>query len=285
MQNSFITNNIISQSYKNKSIYNILYKKHGSLVDKILESFSSINIIDEKYEDKYLVNYDLFLSCDPLDHIGYNIKYRDLHIKNAVYIVNDYPKILKKEDRFLLKNQLSNTFKIILSEEIRANWDLFNSSILIPGIPKIIIDKKPIKDILFLNLDNNNSINNIYKNIKTSIKNTDIISNIDSMSLYDIYSLFSSYKLIIDLSHSCFVGGLISLESGCELITNNKYLIDDGAYFLNDDISNLSNQIRTALNSSEIKDREISKKYDFSVFENKMIQYIQQIISEPFIYE
>ena len=76
----------------------------------------------------------------------------------------------------------------------------------------------------------------------------------------------------------------MALEAGCSLLTNKDYLVEDGAFVFKD-IDGLFSQIKTALESNESKENKISKKYDFTIFESKLIEQISQLIAEPFIYE
>ncbi len=284
MQDSFITNNIISQSYKNKHMFNILYKRTNSLIDTVFPSLQNINFFDEQYvSNNNITNLDCILSCNPLEHIPFVNNYKPMHMKNLVYIIYDYPGFLKKEDRFLLKNQLSSTKKLTASEYLKKNWDVFDAQILPYGIPKNTIVKNIDKDILIINLEKNHTINNIYGTIKQSFAKTDILYNLAEHAIIeDVYKLFSSYKIIIDINN--IINGLVALEAGCDLLTNKNYLIEDGALVFND-MDQLFNQIKTTLESNTSKENKISEKYDFTIFESKLVEQISQLIAEPFIYE
>lgn len=285
MQDSIITSNIISQSYRDKKIINVLFKSTNSLMDQIFFESKNINFFDQKYIQNSIVNYDCLLTCDPLEHSSIVNKFKPLHIKNIVYIIYDYPNFLKKEDRFLLQNQIVNTYKLIASSDLQQTWNLANSQLLPYGIPaNQNISNLYNKDVLVLNLDNNPAINNIFGVVKQSFANSDILHNIfDDMDLQKIYQIFSNYKVIIDL-HS-IVNGLVALESGSYLITNKEYLTNDGAFILKD-VNTLIQDIKTLLESeNKVNERQVSAKYNFDKFESKLTQNILQFISEPFIYE
>lgn len=284
MQDSLITNNVISQSYKDKKIINVLYKKNNSLIDQIFFEFKNINFFDEEYIKNSVTNYDCLLGCDPLEHFSLINKYKSLHIKNIIYIIYGYPSFLKKEDKFLLQNQISNSNKIVSINRLQQDWGLPNSQVVQFGIPKNINKIEPEKDILVLNLENNSTITNIYNNIKQLFNNSDILYKIpDDISIQNLYTSFSKYKVILDLNS--IVNGLVALESGSNLLTSNEYLLDDGAFVLKD-INNLYNDLKLVLESSKTTQQyKISEKYDFNTFESNLIKNILQFISEPFIYE
>lgn len=287
MQNSLITNNIISQSYRDKKIHNVLYKKTNSLIDFIFYSFESINFFDDQYIDNYVTNFDCFLSCDPMDHSALYAKYRHMHIKNMLYIIYDYPNFLKKEDKFLLKNQLHNTYKLIALEDLINNWEMTDLRPLVLGIPEnknINIQKN--KDILVLNIEKNNSITNLFKGISQTYPSIDIITdiNLTNNTIQNIYHLFGSYKIVLSLNS--LVNGLIALESGSHVITNNKYLAQEGAIFL-ENINQLEDKIKLCIASTVDREKNtpIHQKYNFKQFEINFIKHLNKIISEPFLYE
>jgi len=287
MQNSLITNNIIYQSYKDKSILNILYKKTNSLIDFIFYSFENINFFDDQYINNYITNFDCFLSCDPMDHSTICAKYRHMHIKNMLYIMYDYPNFLKKEDKFLLKNQLQNTYKLIALDYLINSWEMADLNALLLGIPenKNTSGKKN-KDILVLNIEKNNSITNLFRSISHSYPNTDMMTDINTIdnTIQNIYDLFGSYKIILSLNS--LVNTLIALESGSHVITNNNYLSQDGAIFL-EDINHLEEKIKLCIENKIDKQQNIPihKKYDFKKFEINFTKHLSKIISEPFLYE
>ena len=116
---------------------------------------------------------------------------------------------LKKEDKFILNNDLSRVKKIFFDADIQRVWGISNSSCYDYGIPTDMFvpipDIEKTKTILISSSDQTNA-NVLGKQLKQHVESNlklqcDIISNLAEAPINVINHMFNNYEVFIDLNN------------------------------------------------------------------------------------
>jgi hypothetical protein len=198
------------------------------------------------------------------------------------------PPQFKKEDRYLLQNNLKNTYKVFLTEDIFASWQLYNDpkSFMVPyGIPEIDYKSDDKSQILLINMNNDTDINNLYHIIRNTYPDIQIINSGDYNS---IVASFKKAKIIIDMTNTYNI--LLGIGCGAYTITNK--LFDSklkSTFFIKTvtdiitHIDNIMNRTQSFASQLELDKSYIKTKYNLDNFIGSFTNIIQQAKLEPFV--
>lgn len=173
--------------------------------------------------------------------------YLQYHVPGLLFLHNQAPSALKKEDKYILSQKLNNTTKVFFDTNIRNSWGLLDDNC--HTISYGVEHKKSVKtkDVIVLNSTNNSNIKNIYQHIKNTINSCDMITTFDDYD--DVLNLIGNYKIAICLENFYDVLCCSSVE--CKVITNmdvNKKL---SSVLSISDYNSIIPNISTILNSSD----------------------------------
>lgn len=201
MFNHISVSNTINKLFDNN---NLLYLGKHNLFYKTLNSHPSYNLITSTDQPFIGLLHDDPLAFSQQSDITC-LKY---HSDSLIFIHNDAPQTLKKEDKHILSTKLKNSIKIFFSDSIRRSWGLSddqNSYSIGYGCNVVdLVDKN--KDIAILNFSRNNIINNLYANIKQYYPDSAMLTKLSDCDDIGRYRLVLSLENIYDSLYSAAVG-------------------------------------------------------------------------------
>jgi hypothetical protein len=154
------------------------------------------------------------------DPIGFSQKANDLylqyHVPGLLFFHSSAPSALKKEDKYILSQKLSNTTKVFFSEKIKYSWGLSDNNSHTIQYAANINESNKNKNVILLNSTNNSTINNIYEHIKNKVNDVDILTKF--IDYDDCVKLIGNYKIAVCLEN--FYDVLFCCASECRVITN-----------------------------------------------------------------
>lgn len=210
--------NVLNTIMGNKTIY---YSGSPGLFTGVLRSIDEWNLIDRINQP-----CSLLVTDSPIDYSqqkdNISLQYQ---INDIAIFHNIAPTMLKKEDKYILRNKLINTHKIFFNEKIKSSWDIIdeNYSIINYGY-HVSYDGLHSKDILILNFNNVPAINTIYQTLKQNINlNVGLINT--HLSYNDLINEISSYKVII--SNGSSYESVACAALGCYVISVESNHIDN----------------------------------------------------------
>lgn len=224
------------------------------------------------------------------DPINFSQKANDLylqyHVPGLLFFHNQAPAALKKEDKYILSQKLSNTTKVFFDNTIRNSWGLSNtdSHTISYGVtPKQSVKTK---DVIVLNSTNNSTINTIYQHIKNKIDNSDILTSF--IDYDDCLSLISNYKVAVCLEN--FYDVLCCSSMGCKTITNIDFKdklpsvtkINDYNTIVPSIIQLLNNDDNTEINQTI---EYIKTRYKLNTFLDSMKLILSNFKNRVYIHE
>lgn len=267
----------------------ILYEDHNSLFDKIFNSLDyyivnkTNRLSGSFYYDMQIIN-NYFQYLNNRNNFIYENQFSDI----VLFHENPHNSF-KKEDKLILANNLRTTEKVMLLNSFNQAWNLPNSSLVQYGIPtqeKILDYSSRPKDVLVLNLKNNNQIANLYQHIKGKFEKTDTINSFAKESLEEAQEILQNYKIVIDVDTP--VNCLCATACGCTTITNQSFdnrlestvAVEDfrAVFIVIEKI--LANNMEPVI----ARDIELIKMaYNYDVFKSKIDEIIRKVKSETFV--
>lgn len=246
---------------------NILYESSYSIFDLIIRELD-INIYNIENDKNSYIPIDCFAFSDIMKAAHAKTLSKQLHVHGIFMIHQPVPPHFKKEDILLCKQHLEHIHKIYMSPYLANSWNIQDKkTYTIPyGIPVYgsqVNNHK--KDILVLNLHNNEHIQNLYLNIKQIFQDTDILSSIQHLDLANLNEIIASYKICIDINS--IINSLFVCSRGSYIITNMPNIHNLYGSFAIQNFANIREIIIDILN-----------KYDTQQIINN-IEYIQQNMS------
>jgi hypothetical protein len=202
----------------------------SNIINNVLNNNTFLNLCSNNLFNLLLTKIDTYnitkLASSPFigmlndNPIDFSQKINNLHLQYHVpallFFHNESPKALKKEDKYILSQKLSNTIKVFFDSNIRNSWGLTDDNC--HTISYGVEHKKTTKtqDVIVLNSSNNPNIKNIYQHIKNTINNCDMLTVFDD---YDnVLELIGNYKIAICLEN--FYDVLCCCSAECKVITN-----------------------------------------------------------------
>jgi hypothetical protein len=270
----------------------IYYENHNSIFDAIFKELNYF-IVNETNSVGEHFYYDMKIINDYFRYINnFNDSLMDMQISNLVFFHQKCPPQLKKEDRIILGNSLRKTQKVIFTESNLIDWNFDNSrtTLIKYGIPKYeneINPNRKTKEILILNLRNNDQLQTLFQHIKNQYQNTDIITSIAGINIKKIYEILSQYKIVIDIDTP--VNALSAISCGCISLGVDKFDEKINSHIQILDFRTINGLIQNILNSNNINEvvsqdiAYIQKNYNFENFEKLMSSLILKTKKEPFL--
>lgn len=267
----------------------VLYHPSSRIFDAIIYSLQDIEI----YVYKDIVQnyyYDIFFSNNFLMHNNETKAFcLDNHIKDLIGFHAVPPSTFKKEDISILHNNTNNTHKIFFGEDVASSWKVKESdttSVIEYGIPKTDIDYYETKSdkVLILNLEKSQQIDMLYRNINSSGTNVDILYDLN-MSLPDINKTLQQYDICLDFGNKINV--LYCISRGIKCITPLDIDCPDMVYRIYNynnitDIIHQALMVKTDYSTRKKSAELITKKYDYDIFKNRIVNKLQNIKTEIF---
>lgn len=267
----------------------ILYEDHNSLFDKIFNSLdyyivNKTNRLNKSfYYDMQIIN-NYFQYLNSRNNFIYENQFSDI----VLFHENPHNSF-KKEDKLILANNLRTTEKVMLLNSFNQAWNLPNSSLVQYGIPtpeKILDYNSRPKDVLVLNLKNNNQIANLYQHIKGKFEKTDTINSFAKESLEEAQEILQNYKIVIDVDTP--VNCLCATACGCATITNQSFDNRLESTVAVEDFRAVFVVIEKILanNMGPVIARDIDlikTAYNYDAFKSKIDEIIRKVKSETFV--
>ena len=196
--------NTINKLFDNN---NLLYLGKPNLFYKTLSGHTYYNLITNTDQPFVGILHD-----DPLAFSQQSdMTCLQYHSNSLIFIHNEAPRGLKKEDKHILSTKLKNAIKIFFSDSVRQSWGLSNdpNSYSI-GYGCNIVDKiDKTKDIAILNFSKNSIVNNLYDHIRQSYPDSEILTNLSDCDKIGRYRLVLSLDNMYDSLYSAALGCLV----------------------------------------------------------------------------
>lgn len=190
--------------------------------------------------------------------------------------------MIKKEDLFLLKDNLKECNKVFFSKHAVKSWQFDSKTYLMPyGVPKSLIKKEKEKnnEVLIFNLDNKNlsAIESILSSQNISYYTATKINE-------DLLNRLNSCKICLDMNDSNVINVLYGIACGAIGVIPKTHMIQEDFAHVNNlrsfsDISSMMNIIKQGLLDNPIEDN-IEEEFAYSSFEQAIGLLIQQINKE-----
>lgn len=276
MFNHISVSNTINKLFDNN---NILYLGRDNLFYKTLSEHPSYNLISTTDQPFIgLLHDDPLAFSQQSDMMG--LRY---HSNSLIFIHNEAPQALKKEDKHILSTKLKNVIKIFFSDSIRQSWGLSNdiNSYSIGYGCNVIESMDKTKDIAVLNFSKNNIINNLYTHIKRFYPDSSLLTDLSGCDN------MSRYKLVLSLEN--IYDSLYSAAMGCWVLSNHE--INNVFPSINKvlDYNTINDQIAQILLSpqSKIIDTQnfIKKHLDIDQYYQNLSQVFSLLKNRVYTYE
>lgn len=209
MFSQIVVSNVINSVLNNNTFLNLCSNNLFNLLLSKIDSYNVTQLASSPFIG--------ILNDSPIDFSQKaNSLYLQYHVPGLLFLHSQAPSALKKEDKYILSQKLSNTTKVFFDNNIRNSWGLSDDNCY--TISYGVEHKKSVKtqDVIVLNSTNNPNIKNIYQHIKNTINSCDMITTFDDYD--DVLNLIGNYKIAICLEN--FYDVLCCSSVGCKVITN-----------------------------------------------------------------
>ena len=257
------------------SNFNILYEPINNLFD-ICINLLPYNIF---VKENFLHQYNMSVCNNILSHAqkSNNSAYLGL---NTICCIHSYKPInLKKEDLYLIDQNLTNTYKVFFCEHAQQSWGISaNTHVIEYGIPDIFVNTNKNRQYT-VGLFSNNSES--YKIIASILKEKNISYKLISNSPTVIDDL-NECLYTIEMNEPNLINSLCSRSCGCvNLMPRSKDLQENFAedIVLFNDINHMLSLI-TSDKHQDIDYNNIKNKYNYSEFQKNMSQICEQANNE-----
>jgi hypothetical protein len=270
---------------------NILYEPNQSLFDTVFPEIDATILRTESAFSSYFY-YDAYVTGNFFSHVNYRNKFlHNYQTQDVVIFHQKTPNVFKKEDKTILRNNLSSTYKIFPTKLIADEWDIQDKKSLTInyGIPNIKHELVPFKDrntVLFINFNNDVNVKNLFSNIKIFLPDATIINRLVNDSLEETLKLISNYKIVVDVASP--FNNLCATACGCFTVTNQASDDSIKSCLVIQDFRNVEKLLSTIINNANTdlveKDKEyIMINYSMTTFIQNMDKLFNKIKTEPFI--
>jgi hypothetical protein len=287
MQATSIVFNIIkaASDYEDKPIINLLTDSSYSMFDNQIKQLDKLSLFPLENSNDY-ISYDAILSHNPIGFSSYVQQLYQLHLNSAIYFHHLCPNNFKKEDKFLLKNTLKQSYKIFANEYIMNSWGFETDpqSFVIPY--GILSDNELItktKSVVVLNLNNNPSINTLFQYINNVFNDAVLVNDIQD---YKTYKSIQEAAICVEAESHFNI--ITAIANGCYVISGLDYLSENGLFSISS-YDHILYNIKELLESYNYETAEknkelIAKKYSYVKFQNLFLDLLDNIRQEPYIY-
>jgi hypothetical protein len=287
MRLNTITSSIIHQLLNDET--NIVYYPTLGIFDKILyltnnnffifadglkSCADNCRCLNSEFVDLY--DYDICCANSIMSYRKQSSQISDRLNLNPIIFEHNLPDVeLKKEDRFILNNDLIRIKKIFFDTTIMESWNFDNSVLCNYGIPTHkffpVPDAQKTKDILI----SSGSVlgDQLKQHFEDKMKlKCDVVNNMAEVSIDNINKVFNAYEIFIDLNNRA-IDCLCAASAGTYSISLSSLKNIDNVPNISqvntiDDIVNIVPLVKNKnINIEEIH-KYIDEHFNFNKFES-----------------
>lgn len=251
------------------------YKLYG-ITDDISGNMNNIKYIPVK--DFTLNQYNFELNNSMLGFSNQKKQNTMLGLNTISFCHHEKIPNIKKEDLFLLNNNLMNSHKVFFSKHCMDSWRFTGGNSLVTyGIPlNIVANSSEKKDeILLFNLDNKN-----IKIIESILSSNDIKYSVANRIDSDLLNKLNECKVCLEMNDHNIINGLFGLACGAHAVLPATPMIQNDFAHLDNlhpfvDINSMIETIKKCL-SEPAKTSNIMEEFSFDNFVtslNTIVQY------------
>lgn len=278
-----ITYNLLSKIFDPN--IKALYSPSNTIFDSILSKTDAYFIYrDSFFSDR--ISYDLFFGNDTMTHCDDKNKLIRYHQINDVLFIHDqFSKMMKKEDRTIIKNNLKSSVKIFPNQEIASTWDSDSDNIVAYGIPSSDYNlAKKRKSVIVINTKNNPQVEMLYNQIKTIYADAEMI--VKFLTFEEYAHKLNEFKIAIEIDS--LINLLVAQCCGNFTITTVANMGTGLGIYDVSDWSSVKEQIDQKLETYDAsvlleQKKQLEEKYSFKEFENSILQILSSVKKRPYI--
>lgn len=261
--------------YSSSSIFTKALE-HGLIKDHLIHYNLDQNIID----------YSLYFSDKPEEFIGFINDIMTYHINTIVYIRNPPSNQLKKEDKFLILEKISNRNIVFRNIDVQKLW-IDNSqpeyAYLEYGIPNTdTIQSSEKQSVIVINYNRSHNLKLLFFQIKQIFDDAVMLDSIDNLSYKQICNILQQYKICITTGDS--YNTLCAAANNCLVYTTDHISDIDSTHIDSFDTICKSLPISVKNYHDIQKDNsQILSNYNFDNFEKNFTRTIDNILRKPLI--
>lgn len=295
----------ILQKFNNQTI-NIYYEPYHNMIDIMLGlcdlNFYSFekDLVDKNIGTNLglsfcrpnqidLFHYNMAISNNILSYAS-NQKFLSAHLNTIIFVSNNRPSQLKKEDLLLMDNNLSKVIKVFFDKQQAESWKFKDYKLVNYGIS---LDHFYItneysnrnKKVLLLNFNgiNNEGIRILSQILQNNNINFDVINELP----YDTErarELFNQYSVCVELNERNISNVLVSIACGCMGLSydandlGQSYRAVPNLYF-GKTIYDIANGVVSLLNQNTPQDCKdyLKENFDFISFKEHITNLVQNL--------
>ena len=286
---------------------NIIYYTSDSLFDQILylidnnyfvlanvpSSSENCRCITELHMDMY--DYDVCCSTNVVSYKDRSNLVSAMHISDLYFEHHYRNSGLKKEDVYIINQNLRNSKKVFFNKFVAESWGLNNSLVVEYGIPTNffnINDSEPQKDVLILTSNNQSIAGQLQHHVMNNLKlKADCAETLAFAKLEDINKLFNDYKIIVNLTNYT-VNSLCAVSSGASVIALAQENPNDvklkGVPNLHNclsvqDVASKIDTVNKTHTKSDSANKYVNENYNFDRFKSEMQGIFDTVKREAFV--
>ena len=291
MRLNIMTSNVLHKQLVDET--NIIYYTSNSLFDHILYLidnnyfvFADVPSISdnckclrESHIDMY--DYDMCCSNGILTYKDRSNLASAMHISNLFLEHNYRAATLKKEDIYIVNQNLSQTKKVFFNNFTAQSWALHNSLVVEYGVPVdqfVPLEPEPEKEVL-ISTSNQAIAGQLQQHIINNLKlQVDCVESLGFADIPYVNKLFNNYKVFINLTNN-MIDSLCAASSGMDVLALAQINPNDNKFNSVPNIQNCQsvNDIAAAV-EAKVKNATksnnaniyIKNNYNFDKFKTEM---------------
>lgn len=264
-----------------------LYAFEKDLIEKNIGTSLGLSFFRPNQID--LFHYNMAIANNILSYAS-NQKFLPSHLNTIIFVANNKPSQLKKEDLLLMDNNLSKVTKVFFDQQQAESWKFKDYKLLNYGIA---LDHFYItnehsnrnKKALLLNFNgiNNDGIRILSQILQNNNIKFDVINELP-YNTEQIREIFNQYAVCVELNERNLSNVLVSIACGCMGLSydandlGQSYKAVPNLYF-GKTIYDIANGIISLLNEHQPQDcREyLKEKFDFVSFKENITNLVQNL--------
>lgn len=274
---------IISHHKGNKLVINTIFS--NSLFDITLQELDDYIFIDHRTVNDKELSYGAVVINNPIAFAN-DISYiKNMYSNKIILMHENIFGGLKKEDQYLLFNSIKDytIFSFVPNIPLQSNNVNYIKYGLKSSVSQLATDRNT--DVLVLYDNDQRQADILFKMIKNSIPNSEIVNSKNIQSIDMMNNLFNNTKVCIDLSS--YYNTLYSVSCGCFGITKSQSYDPNFIITINDmaSILPLLQQVLSGYNNNYIYGTQnyIESNYNYTAYEANMKAIIEQISNSAII--
>jgi len=264
----------ITEKFMDSARKNIVYHKADNCFDICMQELPH-NIINPK-NNKLHIQYNLMLFNSIISLATNSL------LENAgCFVHSGKPTNLKREDSFLLRQRTKNIHKIIFNPYLSNSWGFVDKAHVLPyGIPSAFkkTNTHQRNKIGIFNLQNSVDVSNVANHLR----HNNTTETIEITKLDNIVDVLNQCSLVIEMYEHNVINSLCSIKCGCvALMPNSDYI--NNCYEEIVGFNDIQHLIDIVKNNHKKTQNDISSKYEFENFVDKMNNVLSLINNEVFV--